>query len=675
VKKSSKANKKPVKGSATPKKGITREKKPDPGKGVGKGIYILILIVIVCIAFARTTNFDFVNIDDASLIYDNPTVTDHSVSYARCFEQFIHTVYYKPIVILTWKAEYDLFGDSPSHFHLINWLLHLANTLLLFFIGLHLFRRLYNDEKKVYLSAFLLALLFSINPLRIESVAWATERKDVLFSLFFLLSWLCYIRFIQTSRYLFIIMGSVLYVLSGLSKSMGIPLVAILFLTDFWFQRKLRIKTIVEKSPYIIAFAVLLMLYGIVLSSPSDNSAATVAAHGEYIQTDQITSLSYINDLPVFLQKIITTSYRFILFIVHSFIPVKMSIIYPHNKIYGFFGQAIFIFPFIVAFFFWLGWRLRRKDLYLLGGLAFFLTAISPALVQFSPGQAIFLSDRYTYIPSIGLFFILIVFINKLNLSKTRSYFIYSSVFLFYFFETISNIGNWKNSETLFSHALTIYPQSGLAHLNLGLYYRHENDYDNALQVYTEGIGYQTGYLSLYVNRSRIYLDRGKPDSALSDLNKCLSLNPELVQARINRGVAYAMKNEPDSALSDFNKAQQLDPENPDVLTNLGLLFYQRKQYPEAISNLQHFLKIKPTDADNTNLLGLCYFNQQQPDSALVEFNKAITLNPAQGAFYYNRSLAFNSKKDKDNALSDALKAQQLGYKINPEYIEYLRKK
>ena len=159
--------------SRTTTKIIQKDKIPVPKKNV----YLLFLTIIIIAVFASSTNFEFVNIDDKTLIYENPLVTDSSVPYSQCFQQFLYSVYYKPLVFLSWKAEYDLFGSSASHFHLINWLLHLCNTILLFFIGLKLFRKLYSDERIVIFSSFLLALFFSINPLRIESVAWATERR------------------------------------------------------------------------------------------------------------------------------------------------------------------------------------------------------------------------------------------------------------------------------------------------------------------------------------------------------------------------------------------------------------------------------------------------------------------------------------------------------------------
>jgi hypothetical protein len=166
--------------------------------------------------------------------------------------------------MISWKAQYELWGDNPSHFHLVNFLLHLANTLLLFFIGLLIFQKIIENKKLLFFSAFAFAALFSINPLRIESVAWATERKDVLFSFFFLGSWILYINYIKSHRYYLLIAASMLYLMSGLSKSMGITLIAVVVLTDFWYNRRISKKTILEKLPFLLIFALLIYLYGFI---------------------------------------------------------------------------------------------------------------------------------------------------------------------------------------------------------------------------------------------------------------------------------------------------------------------------------------------------------------------------------------------------------------------------
>ena len=654
------------------KKTVERKKKDaTQSKRLNSKIYLTILSIIVIVIYAQTTNFDFVSIDDNNLILENPIVTDPSVSYAEAFVKNIYSVHYKPLVFTSWKAEYKVFGASPWHFHLINWLLHLANTIILFFLGIKLFEKLYKDKKIVYLSAFLLALFFTINPLRIESVAWATERKDVLFSFFFLLSWFLYIRYIQNKKYLYLAIGAVLYLFSGLSKSMGLTLVMVLFLSDYWFQRKFTIKVVLEKIPYIFAFILLSFFYGLLNFGSSAAILPVVESAPEV--SNQITSLEYINDLPTSIQWIVTTSLRFWLWIIHSLVPFKLSVIYSHDTVIRFWGKSIFLFPMLVAGLYFFIWKRRQKNMALLGGLLFYGITLSPALALSSSGQAIFLSDRYTYIPSIGLFFIMVVLLNKLNYQKRNFKILCSLIFLLYFSITMTNIGYWKNSESLFSRSVEVSPDSGLAYLSLGRLYREQNKLNKAIQVYNNGIVKAPSYYQLYSYRGKIYFDQGKNDLALIDFNKCLSLKADFAPALANRGAIFGQRQDYKKALIDLNKALDISPNYRNALSNRGYIYYYTEQYDKTIEDYKKIVSNDPNSPKIINTIGLAYNKLKEYDLAISEFTRSISLDPSQGAYYNNRSYAHFHKGDKQEALKDALKAQQLGFNVKSSYLNSLK--
>ncbi len=652
-----------------------RNKKNRVGqKTIHPRIYILILSVLVVLIYAKTTNFEFVHIDDEKLIFGNNVVFDSSVPYSETFKQRLFKVHYKPLVIASWKAEYNMFGASPWHFHLFNWLLHLANTIILFLIGTKLFERIFNNNKpKILMSAFLLAMLFSINPLRLESVAWATERKDVLFSFFFLLSWLSYIFYLKNKNYPLVLLSSVLYLMSGLSKSMGITLIAVLFLTDFWYKRKFELKLVLEKIPHLLVFGLLLYLFGM-LSSHLANSGLNELTQATQEVSQQISSVAFIENMPKPVQLVLSASLRFILWAAHSLIPLRLSVIYPHDAIFRFFGKSIFLFPFLVAGLFYILWKVRKKEFAYLWGLLFFGITLSPTLAVNTSGQAIFLSDRYTYIPSIGLFFIVVVLLSRLEFKSLKYNIVTTALFLFYFAVSMNGVNYWKNSETLFTQALKIYPESGLSHLNLGRYYREQNNFEKAIEVYNQGIKRAPNYFRLYSNRGKIYFDQGKYDLAIADDSKCLSLNPKYLTALTNRGAAYGMVKEFDKAIKDLTQALEMRPKHTGALINRGLIYFQVKQYEKTIEDYNNYLQLKPNDPDVINTLGLAYYRLKKYEQALIEYNRSISINPGVGAFYQNRSLLYNAKGDKTKALKDVLKAQQLGTKVNPDYISYLRK-
>ena len=641
-------------------------------------IYIILLAVIVIAAFARITSFDFVNIDDSRLIHDNPLVVNSTIPYSESFDYLLFNPHYKPMVMLSWKAQYNLWGGDSFHFHLMNWLLHLANTLLVFFIAKSIFQRFIEDKKLLLFSAFALAVFFSINPLRIESVAWATERKDVLFSFFFLGSWLLYINFIKRSQYYLLISASLLYLMSGLSKSMGLTLIAVVVLTDIWYNRGFSKRIILEKLPFLAVFLVLIYLYGFIdlesLFQSNNASLAAVNRGSDGIdQENHITSVESIQQLPFILQWFFTTSVRFVLWIVHSLIPVKLSVIYPHDKVFAFIGKSIFLFPIVIAAVYYWAWRKRKTHLPVLAGLLFWMVTLSPALALSSSGQAVFLSDRYTYIPSIGLFFLVVYFLNKLKFGSTKFNLAYAALFILYFLGTIINVGHWKNSETLFKQALKVYPESGLAHLNLGRYYRQNNQPEDALKIYSQGITRAPGYYKLYSNRGKIFFDSGSYDIALEDYNKCLNLKPDYEVALANRGAVYGMKKQWDKSLKDLTKAIEIDPTYVNALKNRGYIYHQLNEYQKNIEDYRKYLELVPNDADVINTIGLCYFKMRDFDNAIREYNKSIQINPQAGIFYLNRSLAYNAIGNKQKALEDAQKAIQQGVNVNQNYLRRLQ--
>ncbi len=624
------------------------------------------------VIYTKTTNFDFVNIDDVKLIYENPLVTDSSVPYSKAFSIYIFSVHFKPLVFISWKAEHSVFGSSPSHFHIINFLLHLLNTILLFFIGVKLFDRLYETKKIVLFSAFLLAVFFSINPLRIESVAWATERKDVLFSFFFLSSWLIYMQYIKTKKYGLLLIGAAVYLLSGLSKSMGITLLAVLFLTDFWNNRKFEFKTVVEKIPYIFSFIVLAYLYGLLTSqNQASEISRTIPASAEI--AIQNTTNEFFNNLPLIIQFIVSASLRFILWLLHSFIPAKLSIIYPHDTIFNFFGFSLILFPFIVAGLYFWGWKIRKKSLVLLGSLLFFGITLSPALALNTSGQGIFISDRFTYIPSIGLFFLMVVLINRIEFKSLKYNVVVGTIIILYFSGSIKNINHWKNSETLFTQAITLNPHAGMAYLNLGRYYREQNNFAKALETYSDGIKNEPGYPKLYSNRGKIYFDQGKFDMAISDFNKSLSINNRNLTALVNRAAAYGMQEKYNKALTDLSRVLKIAPKNKNALSNRGLVYIRLGMYEKSIEDYLKLTERDPNNPDIYNSIGLSYHRLKKHQQAITNFNRAITLDNSKGVYYMNRSLAFNSTGNNINALKDAQKAQQLGQNVNQNYINFLK--
>ncbi|WP_340115120.1 tetratricopeptide repeat protein [Maribellus mangrovi] len=631
-----------------------------------------ILGISVLVIYIPTGSFDFVNIDDNSLIYENPTVIDKSISFQECFQRMKGGVHYKPLVFLSWKLEYNLLGESPSHFHIINWIFHLLNTLILFQVLKIVFQKLYSDKNKILIASFLVALLFTINPLRVESVAWATERKDVMFGFFFLLGYLYYLKFIEKKKYIFLLLGAVFYLLSGLSKSMGVTLFAVLFLTDFWYNRRLSFKLFFEKIPFALVLFVLLNLYG-TMEFGSSNVAALVSETEEVENSMEIiTSAEHLENLSPELQWFFTTSARFMLWIGHSIIPIKISVHYPHNVISNSLGKSIYLFPFLVLGLFFLFWRYRHRNKAVLAGMLFFAITLSPALLVTTSGQGIFLSDRYTYIPSIGIFFAIVAFLYNGQFSQWKKM-ITGFLILFFFVQSVKAVQYWENSGSLFKQVLKVHPNSGFGHLNLGKFYYDQKNIVEAANVYTRGIARAPGYYKLYSNRGKIMFDQGQFEQAIQDFDKCLSLKPDYVTALANRGAAYGAMEDFDKALIDLNKALEINPRDLNALSNRGLLFMFTRDYNKAVVDYENYLKINPNDDAIWNSLGLSYYNLNEYNKAISNYDVAIRLDDSKGPYYYNRSIALSRLDENERAYADAIKARTLGVKISERFFNSLK--
>ncbi|MEM6380220.1 MAG: hypothetical protein AAF705_18660, partial [Bacteroidota bacterium] len=217
------------------------------------------LIAFLC--YAPILQNDFVGFDDPALITNNPVVTDGD--WSRVWTWGLYSPYYKPLVFTTWKIEKTLFGFNPFFFHLNNLLLHLFNCLMVYLIVGRLCQFWENSQRHQFAIAFWTSFAFALHPMHVESVAWAVERKDVLFAAFFFVAWYCYMRYVESEKGKWMAWTVLAYLCSMLCKAPGIMLVVILFLYDFLAKRSWKGKLLIEKIPVMATSIFALYYYGI----------------------------------------------------------------------------------------------------------------------------------------------------------------------------------------------------------------------------------------------------------------------------------------------------------------------------------------------------------------------------------------------------------------------------
>ncbi len=601
------------------------KKKVAPPSGKKNILFIALLLLVTFGIYLQVTSHEFVNYDDDTLITTNRVVVDAGKSWTDCFTWNIFTPHFKPLVLLSWRAEYQAFGEKPGVFLFNNLLLHAFNVLLVFFLSLTLLRKFIPDQKQVIsLAAFFVALTFAVHPLHVESVAWAVERKDVLYTFFFLLSWWSYLQYLEKNKYTYLLLCALFYLLVLLSKSMGITLIAVLFLTDYLYGRKNLVGLIKEKIPVILFFVVGIYLYGLVDYLTGFVSGGAAGSGTNLPETLQVASES-----SPFLQIVLMAFLKIFLMLVHVLIPLHISVIYEGLEIQKMLGIFFFIIPFVVIGLFYLAYRFSGRHKEILFGLLFFLITFSPAItIGKYEGVGVFVGDRYTYAPMLGLLVAMVVLCFRFQSSfKQLPIVLLSILSIIYIALTLPAIGVWKNAETLWTNAIEKTKCAAPAYNGRGVYYLNKTkENDKALADFDQAILCDSNHVRAVYNRGIILMNKNRNAEALRDYNRAIILNPKYVEAYVNRGNILRDQEQNDAAMMDYNTAIQLSPEFSKSYFNRGSLFLNLKRFDEAIADCNTAISLDRNYAKAYYNKGVALFNLTRKDEACQEFRTSLTL-------------------------------------------------
>ena len=521
-----------------------------------KRLYPAILILLPLLVFGQVLGNDFLALDDELLILDNVKV--HAMTFANL--KAIFTTYdpelYIPVTLFTYMIEYSIFGANPVVFHATNLILHLANALLVFVI----LRKLLDER-----AAFLCALLFSVHPLQVEAVAWASGRKDLLAGFFFLLSLYSYLGYRETGERYWL--GFVFFVLGLGSKISVFPLPFVLIALDWMQNGSVTKKDWKEKIPFFLASAIFLGIafYG---------KAAQLVSPWVPI------TLSFAA-VPLYLQ--------------HFFLPLGLSIFYPFVDEVSVMHPRILTGVFVIlglasAFFYGL-----RHNKRLMFGLLFFGLLLLPSLLNVVKGGEDGLydfylgSDRYMYLPMIGILFLVFLYFPKKLKIAVVPLVLVCSVLSFRYGT------NWATSERLFAHAIAQESNSHIAYNNLaGMYaaggrfdeaiplyeqsiaiqknsralfnlaqiYQHQRDYERAIARYEELLAFQPLHTAGHARAGDLYLERGNTQMALLHTQAALDQDQGSALAHFTMGRLYEIAGKMDYAGLEYRAALALEPKN-----------------------------------------------------------------------------------------------------------------
>jgi len=645
----------PQKAMKLKKKGLTPETSRtafNPQK------YLLLasILLITLVSFWPSTDNKYVNWDDDKNFSENELIT--TINDKNFWENSVkifktHVIgNYNPLTIWTFAVEQTVFSEKSRPFwrHFNNILLHLICVLFVFWIGIRL--------KLGLIGAGFLALLFGIHPLRVESVAWVTERKDVLFGVFYLAALYYYIKGKQegfTVRRHTLIAG--LFILSGLSKIQAVILPISMVLVDYYLSKdaKLTFKSILNKWPYFIGSLIIGMI--------NIHFLKQQGSIGEQAYTG--------------ITRLFIGSYSLVVYYIKSLIPYRLSPLYPYpSSIDWPFYVSILSFIFTGGGL-WYAYKKKLKVWFF--GIGFFFANIVLLLQILGAGQG-FLADRFTYIPYLGLFFIMAYFLNKIitEQPKLKPILLGATTVLMaaYSFMTFQQNKIWKDSGTLWTHVLKYYDKSTLPWGNRANYYRDTGKTKEALHDYSEVIRLDPKKPEPFNSRARLYFNFNQRDSllkALDNYNKAIELRPDDAEYRTNRGAVYAKLGDAQNCILNLNEAEKIDPTFANIYLNRSVIYNQMGDLQRALADIDKYIALKPHYPDMWYEKGRIHNSISEPQKALNACNKAIGMNNRKAIYHFEKAKAHYLLGQYTQAKQSLGVSQSMGYQGDSETVARIR--
>lgn len=506
------------------------------------------LLIPLALYLPFVTN-EYVTFDDLSLVRDNPQVHTFDPSIWWSYDPEL----YVPLTLLSYQIDHVLLGGSATVVHTTNLALHLLVTFLVFL--------LLQKLSFSYLHAVFGALVFSLHPLQVESVAWASGRKEILFAGFFLLAILLYLQSDSKKSLLS-------YLAALLSKVTAVTLPVVLVLSDYVRIGKLEWRDVTNKWPYWV----LSSIFGIV---------AVFGKSSDVVLNSWETVLLSFRTAAFGLQKF--------------FVPTDLTILHPITETIRI-GKPEYFLPilFLVGIFGVL-FALRRRQRLAVFGFLFFFVTLSPSLLGYAKaGQIQLLSEHYLYLPVIGLIVTLMSILHK------RTVYIVVPWLFILLFVSYQRLGDWRNSEALYLRVLEVYPASHVAANNLAGAYLLEDNVEAAEVFVVQALEYKPNYAKAYANLSEVYRRQQKFIDAQRATLKALELDPD-VFAKVDFGVIQV--EDADATIVALQQQLEIDPNNAEIWWQLGNAYGQKEMYIEGIQAFQKAAALDPSRAQQAEEL------------------------------------------------------------------------
>ncbi|MCX6993406.1 MAG: tetratricopeptide repeat protein [Kiritimatiellaeota bacterium] len=589
----------------------------------------IFLLAATLAAYWPVLGNSFVDFDDPLYVTENAMLQQGlNLDTARWTFVSKYAFTWHPVTWLSLMTDFELYRLKPMGYHLTNLLLHIVNTILLFIVLTGMTRKMW--------SSAIVAVLFAVHPLHVESVAWISERKDVLSTFFFMLTLWAYARYTIRPRVGWYLVVLALYATGLMAKPMLVSLPLVLLLLDYWpLQRLLPSQQplppqwplppadltgpmrtswwflVMEKAPLA-----LLSVAACVITFVVQHSTGAVGSFIQYPLGIRIANaaLAYQN------------------YLVHMVWPKHLACLYPYNLNLLFWkvGVAMIFLALVSVFCLWL-WRRAR---YLIAGWLWYLITLVPVVGLVQVGNQA-MADRYTYIPLIGIFIMIAWGVpdlvrrvlpeprrRQMTLDALAVLACGSVVLLG--IGTWLQAGTWKNTITVFEHAIAVTENNYLAHNNLANALTGRGRLDDAVYHYGEALRIKPDYVEVHNNIAVTLARQGKVDEAIYHYREALRMRPDCAEVYVNLGTILYNRQNLDEAAGLFAQAIRINPGLANAHYNLGVVLMQKGQLPDAVNHYVVALEIRPDMLEAYNQLILALVACGEYGKAMIAFRVAV---------------------------------------------------
>jgi tetratricopeptide (TPR) repeat protein len=631
------------------------------------GIVSIFLAVIVWIAFGQALGHEFVGYDDPRYVVQNPWVTNGlTLGGIQWAFTHVHATNWHPLTTISHMMDCQLYGLQPWGHHLTNILLHAAAAILLFLALRKLTGALW--------PSLFVAAIFAVHPLRVESVAWVSERKDVLSGVFFMLTLWAYARYARGNgaRSFWYITVVVLFALGLMCKPTLVTLPFVLLLLDYWPLGRVRPSSSRDRGmtrdtwPWLVVEKLPLFA----LSAAS--CVATLLAQKQALDASLKPPLG---------ERVGNALVSYAIYLGQMIWPAHLAVLYPYPE--GNLRASHVILALLLlliistGFFLW-----RRKYPFLPTGWLWYLGMLVPMIGIVQVGSQV-RADRYTYLPQIGLYLLVTWGAMELFHQWRRSRVILAVAALLILTALITRsyfqTSYWQDTETLWKHATATTSNNYIATTNLAEALFQSGRFDEAIAECQKALKIKPDFAAAHIDLGAALVENqrggdgarrqnGAVDEAIVHYRRALQIKPDFAQAHSNLGTALLLKGQVDEAIAHYQKALEIDPNFAEARYSLGNAFLAEGKYSQSIAAYEAAVRIRPDYFEAHRNLGRVLATIGKTNEALKEFDEALRINGNSAEVHFTMGSLLRQMGHREEAIAHLAEALQL----KPDY-EYAK--